>query len=59
MEISLHLDEKNKNRRENKNDHITLKDSSTKANTKLKESDDSNTVFSDLTYTVTAAPYQV
>ena len=56
MGLSLKPDKKNKNFRENKNDHITLKDSATKADTKSEEADDSKTVFSDLTFVVAAAP---
>ena len=59
MGLSLNLNDKNKKRRENKNYHINLKDSSTKADTKSEEAGDSNTVFSDLTFTVAADPYQV
>ena len=57
--LSLNMNEKNKKWRENKNNHINLKDSSTKADTKSEEAGDSNTVFSDLTFTVAADPYQV
>ena len=56
--LSLNRNDKNKKRKENKNEHINLKDSSTKADTKSEEAGDSNTVFSDLTFTVAAAPYQ-
>ena len=59
MGLSLNLDENNRNWRENKNDHITLKAYSTKAETNSEEADHSNTVFSDLAFTVAAAPYQV
>ena len=59
MGLSLNMDEKNKNWRENKNGHRTLKAFSTKADTNLEEADDSKTVLSDLTFTVADAPYQV
>ena len=59
MGMSLNMDENNNNCMENKYCHRTLKASSTKADTKSEEANDSNTVFSDLTFTVTAAPYQM
>ena len=57
--MSLNMNKKNKNCRENKNDHRKLKASSTKSDTKSEEAYYSNTVFSELTFTVTAAPYQI
>ena len=59
MGISLKPDQKDKNWGEKKNDHRNLKIASTKADTKSEEAGDSNTVFSDLTFTVAADPYQV
>ena len=42
-----------------KEDHRTLKAAATNTDTKSEEADDSKTVFSDLIFTVAAAPYQV
>ena len=50
MGLSLNIDKKKKKWRDNKNNHITLKDYSTKADTKSEEVNDSNTVFSDLIF---------
>ena len=59
MSLSLKLEEKNKNWIENNHNHRIMKDVATKADTKSKEKDYQNTVFSDLTFTVAAAPAQV
>ena len=50
MGLSLNIDKKKKKWRDNKNNHITLKDYSTKADTKSEEVNNSNTVFSDLIF---------
>ena len=59
MGASLNIGKKKKNWWENKNNHITLKDYSTKADTNSEEADDSNPVFSDLIFTFAAAPDEV
>ena len=59
MGIPINPDKKNKNCREKKSNRINLKADATKAGTKSEEANDSNTVFSDITFTVTAAPAQV
>ena len=59
MDLSLKLDEKNKNWREKNHYGRTLKDDTTKADTKSKELEAYNTVFSDLTFTAADAPDRV
>ena len=59
MGISLKPDDNNNNWREKKNDRRNLKATVTKIDTKSEEADDSKAVFSDLTFTVAAAPAQV
>ena len=56
MGLSLKSDEKNKNCREKNFECRTLKDAGTKADTKSEEVDGYNTVFSDLIFTIAAAP---
>ena len=54
MRLSLKPDEDNKNWREKKNYHRTLKADETKPDTKSEEAGDPKTVFSDLTFMVAA-----
>ena len=59
MSLSLKPDDKNKNCRENNSDCRTLKDAATKDDNNSEEADDYNTVFSELTFTVVAAPGRI
>ena len=56
MGLSLKPDKENKNWREDNFNLRTLKSLATKANIKSEEADDSNTVFSDPTFTIAYAP---
>ena len=56
MGLSLKPDKENKNWKENNFNLRTLKSLATKANIKSEEADDSNTVFSDPTFTIAYAP---
>ena len=59
MGLSIKPYENNKNWREKKNNRRNLKAAATKADTKLEEADDLNTVLSEFTFTVASDPDQV